>query len=114
MKLADVRDLLSCEVLTGGDRLDSEADTAIASEAMSAVLAHPHPHAVLITQLATVQSVRTAVVAFVSAIVYVRGARPSETTVQIAREKGIVLLSTRLGMFECCGILHSEGIKGAS
>lgn len=114
MKLTVVRDLLSCEVLAGDGLLDAEVDTAIASEAMSAVLAHPHPRALLITQLATVQSVRTALIAFVSAIVYVRGSRPSESTIQLAREKGIVLLSTRLGMFESCGVLHSHGIMGAN
>jgi hypothetical protein len=114
MKLGAIRDLLQCEVLAGESLLDAEADTAIAADAMSAVLAAPHPQAVLLTGLANVQSVRTALIAYMSAVVYVRGTRPNEATVQLARDKPIVLLATGLGMFDCCGLLHDAGIKGAA
>jgi hypothetical protein len=114
MRLEAIRGLLQCEVLTGTDLLDAEVDTAVASDAMSAVLAAPHPHALMLTGLTNVQSVRTALIAYISAIVYVRGARPDEVTVQLAREKRIALLATALGLFDCCGILHSHGIKGAT
>jgi len=55
----------------------------------------------------------SAVVADVHAIVYVRGKRPPEKVLQLAREKGIPVLATTLGMFDCCGILHRAGLKGA-
>jgi predicted transcriptional regulator len=114
MKLAEIRDLLDCEVLTGAHLLDTEVDAAVASEAMSAVLAHPHPRAFLITGLTNVQSVRTALVAFASAILYVGGNRPGEATIRLAEEKQLVLLMTTLGTFETSGILYAHGIKGAS
>jgi predicted transcriptional regulator len=113
MRLAAIRDLLECEVLTDAGGLDDEVDTAVATDAMSAVLSSPHPKALLITGLSNIQSVRTALIAYISAIVFVRGARPNEATVQLARDRRLVLLATNLNMFDTCGVLANHGIKGA-
>ncbi len=114
MKLAEIRDILKCEVLACEHLLETEVDTAVASEAMSAVLAHPHPRAFLITGLTNIQSVRTALIAFVSAVVYVGGNRPNDAAIQLAAEKQLVLLVTRFGTFETSGILYAHGIKGSN
>ncbi len=114
MSLAAIRDLLQCEVLTGAERLDMEVDTAVAADGMSAILAAPHPGALMITGLTNMQSVRTADVAFISAILYVRGGRPDRTTIEFAGKKKVVLLATALGMFDTCGILRERGIQGAT
>jgi predicted transcriptional regulator len=113
MRLDTIQELLQCEVLTDDGGLDAEVDTAVATDAMSAVLSSPHPHALLITGLSNIQSVRTALIAYISAIVFVRGSRPNEATIQLARDRQLVLLATNLSMFDACGILHSHGIKGA-
>ena len=114
MRLEMLRDLLRCEVLTGADALNTEIDTAVASDAMSVVLASPHPRALMITSLTNIQSVRTAQVAYLPAIMYVRGSRPNQATVKLARDHKTVLLLTELGMFESCGILYSRGIRGGN
>jgi len=113
MRLGAIRDLLHCEVLAGDRLLDADVDTVVATDAMSAVLASPHPHALLITGLTNIQSVRTALIAYISAVLYVRGGRPNEAAIKLATEKKIVLLATELGMFDSCGILYTRGIKGA-
>ena len=112
MKLSDIRDLLHCATLSGGDALNIEVDTAVASDGMSEVLARPHPGALMITGLTNIQSVRTAVVADIPAILYVRGKRPNDKTVEVARDKKIILLATQTGMFDACGILRERGLKG--
>lgn len=112
LSLAEIRDCLDCTVLHGDDRLDVKVDTVVASDGMSAVLAGLSRGALLITGLANIQSVRTAHVADVCAIVYIRGIRPAEQTIELARQKGIVMLSTGLGMFQCCGVLYNRGLKG--
>jgi predicted transcriptional regulator len=112
--LSEIRNLLQCTVLTGGDNLSIEVEAAAASDGMSEVLASAHPGALLITGLTNIQSVRTADVADISAILYVRGKRPNEKTIQLAREKKIVLIATALGMFEACGILRDHGLKGVT
>jgi hypothetical protein len=112
MKLADIAAALDCAPLTPQDGV-GDIDTVVASDGMSEILAFHTPGAVMLTGLTNIQSVRTAVVADVHAIVYVRGKRPAEPALALAREKGIPVLSTRLGMFESCGILYERGLKGA-
>jgi predicted transcriptional regulator len=114
VNLDEVAAALGCELLCaerGGDGRDVEA--VVASDGMSEILAFHCPHALMLTGLTNVQSVRTAVVADVYAIVYVRGKRPSERVLELARESGIPVLSTSLGMFESCGILYQAGLRGA-
>jgi hypothetical protein len=112
MKLSEIRDFLHCVTLSGEESLNLEVETAVASDGMSEVLARPHPGAILITGLTNIQSVRTALVADIPAILYVRGKRPNEKTVEVARDKKIVLLATTVGMFDSCGLLRERGLKG--
>ena len=111
-RLAEIRDLFQCAVLTGEDRLDQEMSTVVASDAMSPVLAALQPRALLVTGLANIQSVRTAHVADLAAILYVRGVRPDERSIAMASQRNIVLLATTMGMFDCCGILRERGLRG--
>ena len=67
----------------------------------------------MLTGLTNIQSVRTAIVADVYAIVYVRGKRPAEPVLELAREKRHPRALHQLGMFESCGILYQAGLKGA-
>ena len=66
----------------------------------------------MITGLTNVQSVRTADIANVRAIIYIRGKRPNETTLDLARKNNIPVLATTLGMFDVCGLLREKGLKG--
>lgn len=112
MKLADIAAALDCESLTPLDGV-ADINTVVASDGMSEILAFHSPGAVMLTGLTNIQSVRTAVVADVHAIIYVRGKQPPEAARELARDKGIPLFSTQLGMFESCGILYDTGLKGA-
>ena len=112
MKLAEIKDMLQCQVLTGEDALFMEVETVVASDGMSEILAFAHPGALMITGLTNVQSVRTADIANVRAMIYIRGKRPDTRTIDVAREKKIPVLATSLGMFDVCGILRDAGLKG--
>ena len=39
--------------------------------------------------------------------------RPAEPVLELASQKGIPVFTTKLGMFEACGILYATGLKGA-
>lgn len=112
MKLAEIRDILQCEVLTGEDGLSVEVETVVASDGMSEILAFARPGALMITGLTNIQSVRTADIANVRAVVYIRGKRPNDAVIELARKTNIPVLATRLGMFDVCGILYEQGLKG--
>lgn len=112
MKLAEIRDVLQCEVLAGDDGLSTEVETVVASDGMSEILAFAHPGALMITGLTNVQSVRTADIANVRAIIYIRGKRPADKAIDLARANSIPVLATAMGMFDVCGILRDAGLKG--
>ncbi len=112
MTLRDVAALLEADVLCGEERLDLAVETAVASDGMSDILAAPHPGALMITGLTNIQSVRTAEMADLPAVLYVRGKRPNDRTLELAAAKNIVVLATRLGMFDACGILRDHGLQG--
>ncbi len=114
MTLEEIRQILNCQVLTGEEALSREVTHGCGADLMSDVLMFIKPDAVLLTGLTNVQSVRTADVADVKAIVYVRGKTPEPGAVALAKEKGIVLLLTALPMFEACGRLYLRGLRGGS
>jgi len=114
MRLGAVRDILNCRVIVGQERLGEEVGVGCGADLMSDVLAFIKPNALLLTGLTNVQSVRTADVAEVKAIVYVRGKLPEDAAINLAKEKGIVLLATRLPMYESCGKLYAHGLMGGS
>lgn len=109
--LSEIHDLLDCEPAAGIDD-DLEFAAVVASDAMSEILASSHHGALMLTGLTTIQSVRTAVVADVRTIVYLRGKRPAEKVLQLARDKEIPVMFTRFGMFEACGVLYEAGLEG--
>ncbi|MDH7511446.1 MAG: DRTGG domain-containing protein [Clostridiales bacterium] len=112
MKLRDIQKLLEAELICGEESLDEEIDYAGASDLMSDVLAFGKPGLLLITGLSNVQSVRTADIIEAKAIVYVRGKKPDKDSIELAKKKGIPLLSTRLMMYKTCGLLYSQGLSG--
>jgi len=114
MTLKDIKGLLQAEVLCGEGRLDLEITFAGGSDLMSDVLAFGKPGILLLTGLSNAQSVRTANIIDAKAIVYVRGKKPDNEGIALAREKGIPILSTKLMMYTACGLLFSHGLSGVS
>jgi predicted transcriptional regulator len=112
MQLRELIDLLQCQVIAGDHLLEGIAVGAcFAADLMSDVLAFSEPGALLITGLASIQSVHTADVADLAAILYVGDKKPGSQVFDLAREKGIPLLATPRTMFEVCGILTQAGLK---
>ena len=114
MKLAEIRRLLECEVICGEDLLEeTEIDSCFAADLMSDVLAFSRSGALLVTGLTSLQSVHTADVADLTAVLFIHDKRPGTPVVEVARHKKIPLLTTRRFMFEACGLLFDRGLKAA-
>ncbi len=105
LTLADIRDLLGAEVLCGND-LSVPIERAGAADLMSDVLALSTPGMLLLTGLVNAQVIRTAVVADLSGVVFVRGKRPSESILSLAEETKVPVLRTPLLMFEAAGLVY--------
>jgi predicted transcriptional regulator len=105
LTLAGIRDLLRAEVFNGDD-LSVRVEQVGAADLMSDVLALSKPGMLLLTGLTSTQVIRTAIVVDLSGVVFVRGKKPGEAVIALAREAGIPVLGTSLTMFEAAGVLY--------
>jgi len=110
MVLSDVQDLLRCVLFSGEEFMNRPVTYGCASDLMSDVLAFSAAGALLMTGLVNVQTVQTAHIAEINAIIFVRGKRPDKKLIAFAQGKGIPLLGTPYSMYEACGILYRAGI----
>ena len=100
MKVQNIVNILKAEILAEGD-LQEEVKTACGSDMMSDVLAFVKDQSVLLTGLVNPHC-----------IIFVRGKRPDETVLSLARQKDITILATPYRMFTACGLLYENGLEG--
>jgi predicted transcriptional regulator len=111
MKLKEIKELLNAEVLICEEALDSiEIEKGYASDLMSDVLAFATPAVLLITGLTNIQIFRTAQMLDIPAIVFVRGKKPDNDLLHLAKEAGMPILCTHMSMFETSGRLYGKGL----
>ena len=111
MKTREIAQSLSAEFLTE-DNPAIDIRSACGSDMMSDVLAFVKDQTVLVTGLTNPHVIRTAEMLDVSCIVFCRGKKPDEEMLEMARERDIVVLSTRHTMYVACGLLYTNGIVG--
>jgi len=113
MKLSDVKNLLSAEILTGEEHMDDEVFTACGCDLMSDVLRFAKEDGILLTGLVNIQVLNTADMSNMHSIIFVRSKQPSEEILEMARDIDMLVMTTHIPMFESCGILYANGLKGA-
>ena len=110
MKLREVLEAIEGKVISKNVDLDEEVQMGCGADLMSDVLAFTHEGTLLMSGLTNPQVVRTAEMAGIKAIVFVRGKVPPPETIALAEEKGIPLLASKYTMFETCGRLYKAGL----
>ncbi|WP_213694161.1 DRTGG domain-containing protein [Aminiphilus sp.] len=111
MNLKTVTELIGADVLCVSERLEEvEVEYAYAADLMSDVLAFARPMSLLLTGLTNVQIIRTAQMLDIPAVVFVRGKRPQEEVVTLARQVKMPLLFAKKSMYETCGLLYKAGV----
>ncbi len=103
--LSQIRELLAAEVLCGTD-LSAKIEEVGAADLMSDVLALSKPGMLLLTGLVSMQVIRTAVVADLCGVVFVRGKKPNREIIALAREANLPVLGTALTLFESAGRVY--------
>jgi hypothetical protein len=111
MTIEQVKQALEAEVITKRGDLDQEVRTGCASDLMSDVLAFSKSGNILLTGLTNPQVIRASEMAEIKVVCFVRGKWPDEKTVELAGDQEVILLTTRLPMFESCGRLYGQGLK---
>ena len=112
MKISEIKRLLNADVLCGDEQLEDEVNSAFGSDMMSDVLAFVQDRCILLTGLVNAQVIRTAEMMDMPCIVFVRGKRPSEDMIKLAREMNMVVLSSKRRMYDACGVLFVHGLNG--
>lgn len=111
MEIRKIAEILDANIVCGEEYLDRSIECGFASDLMSDVLTLDTEHLVLITGLANVQVVRTAEMADVSCILFVRNKTVTPEMINIASENNMVLLECRYSMFKTIGMLHEAGLQ---
>ena len=114
MTVKDVMDVMGARVLTGEEYLDREVRSACGSDMMSDVLAFSKDHSILLTGLCNPQVIRTAEMLDIVCVIFVRGKKPDETILEMAKERNLVILETGHRMFSACGMLYEAGLHGGA
>jgi hypothetical protein len=113
MILSKIKELLDARVLACEENLDLDIKCVFGSDLMSDVLALVMCDTILLTGLTNIQTVRTAEMMDIKCIIFVRNKVPDQQTIELAKEKGICLMTTKNILFNTCGILYNSGLKGA-
>ena len=109
MKIDEILKLTEAGLICG--EIDArEIKNAFSSDLMSDVLTNEADNAILITGLANVQAIRTAEMADISCILFVRGKEIPPNMVRLAEESDILLMQTKHTMFWVCGVLYQAGM----
>ncbi len=115
MQIKEVKEILHGELIWGEEFLEADVQAGCGCDLMSDVLAFiGHDNALLLTGLMTTQVIYVADAVNVRAICFVRGKRPTDEIVTLAREREIVLLAVDLPLYEACGRLYAKGLVGCS
>lgn len=115
MKLSEITATLNAKVLTGetNEQLnDCEINTACGCDLMSDVLAFVKDQSLLLTGLINSQVIRTAEMMDIIAVCFVRGKTPTEDVIELAKAKGIAILTTKYPLYSACGKLYEKGLGG--
>lgn len=111
MKVKEIIEILDAELLAG-ENTEMEILAACGSDLMSDVMAFVKDNVLLLTGLVSPQVIRTAEMMDIKAVVFVRGKNPGQAVLELAEEKGILVMTTRHSMFIACGKLYNAGLTG--
>jgi predicted transcriptional regulator len=112
MKVSEIMQVLNAEILTCAENLDYDVHSGCGADLMSDVMAYVKDSIILLTGLVNPHVVRTAEMMDIKVICFVRGKRPSSAVIELAKEKGITILTTDNTLYISCGLLYSKGIVG--
>ncbi|MEG1543201.1 MAG: hypothetical protein RR382_01570 [Tannerellaceae bacterium] len=110
MKIQQIREITDAAVVCGEGRMSETVECAFASDLMSDVLTLDCGGVLLITGLCNLQTIRTAEMAEVFCILFVRGKKASPEMLQLAAENQMVLLETDHSMYHSVGELYASGL----
>ena len=114
MTIREMQEVLDAKFLYGEELEDLDVEFVFSADMMSDVLAYGSKCSVLITGLCNPQVVRTAEMLDIICIIFVRGKKPDDKTLEMAGDAGLVIMETGHRMFSACGMLYEAGLRGGA
>ncbi len=111
MKISEVCELLSAKIICDLKQNAFDVEKGYSSDLMSDVLTLDTDNLLLITGMCNLQTIRTAEMADVRVIAFVRNKKASGEMLELAREHGICIMESPFTMFKASGILFEAGLK---
>ncbi len=112
MKIEEIIRILDAELLTSTDTTFIDIFSACGADLMSDVMAYVKENVLLLTGLVNPQVIRTAEMMDIKAVMFVRGKTPGQDIIDLAEEKGIIIMKTKNPLFISCGKLYKSGLTG--
>jgi len=111
MKFVEISQIVEAKILTAESSL-VDIKTIYVSDLMSDVLTYGREAQMLVTSLSNQQTVRTVEMIEIPVICYTNGKILNDETIELARQKGIAVLTTGLSTFQVIGRLFDAGLEG--
>lgn len=111
MTLRDLIELLEAEVLGNEIDLEREVPCAFASDLISDILMCTKEPTLLLTGLTNNQVIRLSDMIDLVAIVFVRGKRPLADVIEMAEERQLPIIATKMTLFRSSGLLFNAGLR---
>ena len=112
MLLKDIKNLLECRSLTSENLLEREIEFCFGADLMSDVLRFARIGTLLLTGITNNQVLQVAEILDLRGIIFVRGKEPEKSIIEEAGKRKLPLLTTDKLLFDTCGILYSNGLRG--
>jgi hypothetical protein len=110
MKIHEVMEATAARLVCGSDRMEDEVAEGFSSDLMSDVLTLRTAGLLLITGLCNIQTIRTAEMAEIHYILFVRNKKATPAMVELAAENNMLIMETPYSLFKTSGILYSGGL----
>jgi predicted transcriptional regulator len=111
MQIETIRDIIEATVLQGEEFLNDEVNKAFSSDLMSDVLTLDTDNLLLITGLNNLQTIRTAEMAEIKYILFVRNKKLSAEMIALAKKEKMVLMVSEKSLFRVSGMLFKAGLE---
>ena len=112
MLLSEIKNSLNCISLTSEKLLERKIEYCFGADLMSDVLRFARIGSLLLTGLTNNQVLQVSEILDLKGIIFVRGKEPGKCIIEEAEKRMLPLLSTDKLMFDSCGILYSNGLRG--
>lgn len=111
MLLRTIVELLDAEVLCDPKHLDHDMACAFGSDLISDILMCTKEPTMLLTGLTNPQIIRLSDMIDLLGIIFVRGKRPPQEIIEMAKERDLPIITTAFTMYKSSGILYNSGLR---